>query len=176
MPLTFQIDNLYVAMVYEKAHARILSANGAGHSARSLRKLRCHVVLHKLLPVQLSFMAATWRLTARSFLPPLRTVARTMQSTRLAHSFPILNTLTDKDVEHFASILAPSSILSTLPPFNNNASDLEPFNSDWLGKYKGSSKVVLKPRTTEEVSKVLKWCWERRLAVVPQGGNTGLVG
>ena len=32
------------------------------------------------------------------------------------------------------------------------------------------------PKTTEEVSAVLKYCSERRLAVVPQGANTSLVG
>ena len=36
--------------------------------------------------------------------------------------------------------------------------------------------MVLRPKTTEEVSALLKYCNERRLAVVPQGGNTGLVG
>ena len=34
----------------------------------------------------------------------------------------------------------------------------------------------MQPTTTDEVSKVLKYCNERKLAVVPQGGNTGLVG
>lgn len=36
--------------------------------------------------------------------------------------------------------------------------------------------MVLKPKTTEEVSAILRHCNERRLAVCPQGGNTGLVG
>ena len=39
----------------------------------------------------------------------------------------------------------------------------------------GSSQLVLRPKTTKEVSAVLKYCNSRRLAVVPQGGNTGLV-
>lgn len=34
----------------------------------------------------------------------------------------------------------------------------------------------MRPKTTEEVSAILKYCNERKLAVVPQGGNTGLVG
>jgi FAD/FMN-containing dehydrogenase len=38
------------------------------------------------------------------------------------------------------------------------------------------STVALRPKTTQEVSEILKYCNERRLAVVPQGGNTGLVG
>ena len=35
---------------------------------------------------------------------------------------------------------------------------------------------MLKPRTTEEVSKIVKYCNEKRIGIVPQGGNTGLVG
>jgi len=35
---------------------------------------------------------------------------------------------------------------------------------------------VLKPKSTEEVSQILSHCNQRRIAVVPQGGNTGLVG
>lgn len=40
----------------------------------------------------------------------------------------------------------------------------------------GFSRVVLKPKTTEEVSGILRYCNDRKLAVCPQGGNTGLVG
>ena len=45
-----------------------------------------------------------------------------------------------------------------------------------MRKYKGHTKLVLKPGSTEEVSKVLQYCNENVLAVVPQGGNSGLVG
>lgn len=45
-----------------------------------------------------------------------------------------------------------------------------------MRKYQGAGRCVLRPRTTQEVSAVLRHCWDRRLAVVPQGGNTGLVG
>ncbi|KAI5281168.1 hypothetical protein KEM54_003389, partial [Ascosphaera aggregata] len=54
--------------------------------------------------------------------------------------------------------------------------DLEPFNVDWMGKYRGQTGLVLRPSTTEQVSSILRYCNEQRLAVVPQGGNTGLVG
>lgn len=40
----------------------------------------------------------------------------------------------------------------------------------------GSSRILLRPKTTEEVSAVVSYCHDRGLAVVPQGGNTGLVG
>jgi len=35
---------------------------------------------------------------------------------------------------------------------------------------------MLKPKSNEEVAAVLKYCNEQKLAIVPQGGNTGLVG
>ena len=54
--------------------------------------------------------------------------------------------------------------------------DIEPFNGDWMRKYRGHTRLVIKPGSTEEVSKILKYCNENMLAVVPQGGNTGLVG
>jgi FAD/FMN-containing dehydrogenase len=79
-------------------------------------------------------------------------------------------------VSHFAKILSPSSIISTLPPISSAREELDPYNVDWIGRYSGRSTTVLKPKTTQEVSEILKWCNDKRLAVVPQGGNTGLVG
>ncbi|KAM6442669.1 D-2-hydroxyglutarate dehydrogenase, mitochondrial isoform 1-T1 [Liasis olivaceus] len=57
-----------------------------------------------------------------------------------------------------------------------DAEELKPFNVDWLKSVRGCSTVLLKPRTTMEVSQILKYCNEKNLAVNPQGGNTGLVG
>ena len=51
-----------------------------------------------------------------------------------------------------------------------------PYNIDWMRKYRGKSRLVVKPKTTQQVSQILKYCNENKLAVVPQGGNTGLVG
>lgn len=45
-----------------------------------------------------------------------------------------------------------------------------------MRKYRGQSQLVLRPNSTEQVSKILKYCNDHLLAVVPQGGNTGLVG
>ncbi|NXR33943.1 D2HDH protein, partial [Zosterops hypoxanthus] len=54
--------------------------------------------------------------------------------------------------------------------------EVKPFNVDWLKSVRGCSQLVLKPQTTAEVSQVLRYCYEKNLAVNPQGGNTGLVG
>lgn len=49
-------------------------------------------------------------------------------------------------------------------------------NVDWLRSVRGCSQVLLQPRTSQEVSAILRHCHERNLAVTPQGGNTGMVG
>ncbi|OXB65244.1 hypothetical protein ASZ78_001551 [Callipepla squamata] len=54
--------------------------------------------------------------------------------------------------------------------------ELRAFNVDWLKAARGCSELLLKPKTAAEVSRVLRYCHERNLAVSPQGGNTGLVG
>ncbi len=46
---------------------------------------------------------------------------------------------------------------------------------DWTGRFVGSSPAVVRPGSVAEVAAVLAWCAERGIAVVPQGGNTGLV-
>ncbi|KAK6177589.1 hypothetical protein SNE40_015660 [Patella caerulea] len=76
--------------------------------------------------------------------------------------------LTGQDVDYFSNLL-PGRVLT-------DASDLEGSNTDWLGTCRGSSQLLLRPKTTDEVSKILEYCNGRKLAVVPQGGNTGLVG
>jgi FAD/FMN-containing dehydrogenase len=51
-----------------------------------------------------------------------------------------------------------------------------PYELDWTRRYGGRSLVVARPADTAEVAKVLSACGRHRVAVVPQGGNTGLVG
>src|SRR5690242_3914697 len=50
------------------------------------------------------------------------------------------------------------------------------FATDWTGRFTGRTAVVVRPRNTAEVAAVLALCTDAGLAVVPQGGNTGLVG
>ncbi|MGV1014232.1 MAG: FAD-binding oxidoreductase, partial [Methyloceanibacter sp.] len=53
---------------------------------------------------------------------------------------------------------------------------MAPYLTEWRDRYHGKAAVVLKPETTEEVAAILKCANETRTAIVPQGGNTGLVG
>jgi FAD/FMN-containing dehydrogenase len=54
--------------------------------------------------------------------------------------------------------------------------DQEPYVVDWRGRYHGRAVAVVKPGSTAEVASVVKFCAARRLAIVPQGGNTGMCG
>ena len=47
---------------------------------------------------------------------------------------------------------------------------------DWTGRFRGHAPAVLRPADTGEVAAVLGLCREAGVPVVPQGGNTGLVG
>src|SRR2546429_437639 len=47
---------------------------------------------------------------------------------------------------------------------------------DWTGRFRGHTPAVVRPRDTAEVAAVLALCTDADLPVVPQGGNTGLVG
>jgi len=53
---------------------------------------------------------------------------------------------------------------------------LEAHVRDWTGRWVGHTPAVVFPANTEEVSSVVRWCHDNEMAVVPQGGNTGMVG
>lgn len=54
--------------------------------------------------------------------------------------------------------------------------DLERYTTDWRRLWLGATPLVLRPATTGEVAEIVAICAEEGLAVVPQAGNTGLVG
>lgn len=52
---------------------------------------------------------------------------------------------------------------------------VEPYCRDWHGDVTTGAIAVIRPRTTEDVCKAVRLAGELKLAIVPQGGNTGLV-
>ncbi len=54
--------------------------------------------------------------------------------------------------------------------------DTESFEIDQRRLYRGRALAVLLPRTVEQVAAVTAWCNQRRVGLVPQGGNTGYCG
>ncbi|XP_050723158.1 D-2-hydroxyglutarate dehydrogenase, mitochondrial-like isoform X2 [Eriocheir sinensis] len=74
------------------------------------------------------------------------------------------------NIKFFTDLLGPHRIIL-------GEAELEGYNTDWFETVRGASSVLLKPKTTEEVSTILlAHCNQHRLAVCPQGGNTGLAG
>ena len=54
--------------------------------------------------------------------------------------------------------------------------DTAPFLTDWRGIWRGKALAVAQPDTVEGVAAIVRWCAERGIALVPQGGNTGMSG
>ena len=54
--------------------------------------------------------------------------------------------------------------------------DKAPYLTDWGKRFTGQSKAVLKPKNVHEVASLVKLCQFHKIAIVPQGGNTGLCG
>lgn len=53
---------------------------------------------------------------------------------------------------------------------------IKTYSDDWTGRYRGSARAVISPQSTDEVAEILNWCSANWVGVVPQGGNTGMVG
>ncbi|TIX04100.1 MAG: FAD-binding oxidoreductase, partial [Mesorhizobium sp.] len=72
----------------------------------------------------------------------------------------------------------PTAVLSEIlgPKGWLSGSDSEPYQRDWLNRYGVPPLGVARPASTAEVAAVVNVCREAGLAVVPQGGNTGLCG
>jgi FAD/FMN-containing dehydrogenase len=54
--------------------------------------------------------------------------------------------------------------------------DTAPYLTDWRRQYRAGAECVVRPSSTKEVSRVVAACAGRGVAIVPQGGNTGLSG
>ncbi|MDD5297998.1 MAG: FAD-binding oxidoreductase [Rhodocyclaceae bacterium] len=72
-------------------------------------------------------------------------------------------------VSRLRGLLGPAAVLT-------GAADTEPYLTDWRGRYTGRALCVVKPASTAEVAAVVALCAQRGVPMVPQGGNTGLVG
>jgi D-2-hydroxyglutarate dehydrogenase len=75
-----------------------------------------------------------------------------------------------------ADLAALRAIVGDAYVLEGASEDAAPFQLDWLRQYPGRCAAVVRPRDTAQVAAVLRLCDARGLGVVPQGGNTGLVG
>ncbi len=72
-------------------------------------------------------------------------------------------------VAQFRAILGPKG-------FSDDQDEISPWLSDWRGVYHGRSSALLSPSTVDEVQAIVRLAAEHDIALVPQGGNTSMVG
>ena len=72
-------------------------------------------------------------------------------------------------VKNLKKIVNPENVL-------DHEDELRPFETDGLSAYKQKPLIVVFPENTEQVSKILKYCNDERIKVVPRGAGTGLSG
>jgi FAD/FMN-containing dehydrogenase len=71
-------------------------------------------------------------------------------------------------LESLRAIVGPANVLTD--------GDLAGYEQDWRKRYRGRALAVVRPGSTDEVAQVVAVCARHGAALVPQGGNTGLVG
>jgi FAD/FMN-containing dehydrogenase len=72
-------------------------------------------------------------------------------------------------LDSLATLLGPKGLLT-------EPSDLEPHLADWRNLYRGRTPCVLRPASTEELAAAVRLCAAASVPMVPQGGNTSMVG
>ena len=75
----------------------------------------------------------------------------------------------DDHLEALVAIVGTSNVLV-------DDHDKAAYLTDWRQRYVGRALAVVRPADVEQVARVVRWCGEAGIAIVPQGGNTGLVG
>ena len=78
-------------------------------------------------------------------------------------------TISTDVLDQFAAALGPKG-------FTRDGEAMAPWLSDWRGIYHGAAAALLSPQTTAEVSALVTLAARHRIALVPQGGNTSMVG
>ncbi|KAF1822557.1 uncharacterized protein K489DRAFT_318648 [Dissoconium aciculare CBS 342.82] len=141
--------------------------------------LRIHRQRTACCSPQMRWQHAAPAATTSSETPPENTPAKKIKYT--TDSYPTLKRdprfkeIAKEDVKFFKDLLGNESAI--VDGVNQDASgEIEAFNADWMRKYRGHTRLVLKPDSTEQISKIMKYCNDNLIAVNPQGGNTGLVG
>jgi FAD/FMN-containing dehydrogenase len=72
-------------------------------------------------------------------------------------------------ITRMADVVGPKGVLRA-------DADKAPYLKEWRGLWTGETPIVLRPKSTEDVSRILAIAHETETVIVPQSGNTGLVG
>jgi len=88
-----------------------------------------------------------------------------MARTKTSHLTPVFS----KIAAELQAVVGPQGFL-------DDPSGMDAYLAESRGLYRGETPLVLLPSTTTQVAAIMRLCTRHRIAVVPQGGNTGLVG
>ena len=72
-------------------------------------------------------------------------------------------------IDQLRDIVGPAHVLT-------DPDVVDSYTVDWTGRFRGHTGAVVRPASVGELSAVVRWCVENGVVLVPQGGNTGLVG
>ena len=70
-------------------------------------------------------------------------------------------------ISDIEKIIKPENVLSHMD-------EVKPYETDALAAYRQTPLLVVLPETVDEVRKILKYCNENKIKVVPRGAGTGL--
>ena len=77
--------------------------------------------------------------------------------------------ISSEQLSAFRAVAGPRGIIE-------DQADIAPWLEDWRGKYRGEAAAILTPRSTREVAAFVRCAAAQGVALVPQGGNTSMVG
>ena len=60
--------------------------------------------------------------------------------------------------------------------WTQDPAEIAPWLTEWRNRWTGRTPLLLTPRSTKEVARAVTICAAHGVAIIPQGGNTGLVG
>lgn len=72
-------------------------------------------------------------------------------------------------VEHLKRLVGDNSVVS-------DPEVMSSYEIDWTGRFQGRAACVVRPGSFDTVAQIVAWCRDVGVPLVPQGGNTGLVG
>ncbi len=75
----------------------------------------------------------------------------------------------DALIDQLRAIVGAAHVLSS-------AAELQPFLTDWRGRFRGAARCLVRPGSRDEVAAVVRACAVAGVPIVPQGGNTSLCG
>ena len=72
-----------------------------------------------------------------------------------------------KLIDQAGRMLGPNAVIT-------DPKEIEPWVTDWRGRFHGATPAILAPASTEEVAQIVRLAAEHGVPLVPQGGNTGM--